>query len=55
MFVFKHEYSSEAEAEGELTIQQRQAQITYLPLNNGKNNLLVELIQLVYVLQEVVH
>ena len=53
--MFKHEYSSEDEAEGELTIQQRQAQLSYLPLDNGKKNLLVEVSQFVYVLQEVVH
>ena len=45
MFVFKHEYSNEAEAEG---------QLTYLPLDNGKKNLLVEVSQFVYVFQEIV-
>ena len=55
MFVFKHECSNEFEAEGELTIQQEQAQLTYLPPDNGKNKLLVEVSKFVYVFQEVVH
>lgn len=55
MFVSKHECSNEAEARGELAIQQGQAQITYLPLDNENKNLLVEVSQFFYVFQKVVH
>ena len=55
MFVSKHECSNDAKAEGELTVHQRQAQLTYLPLDYEKKNLLVEVSQFVYVFQEVVH
>ena len=54
-FVSKHECSNDVKAEGELTIHQRQAQLTYLPLDYEKKNLLVEVSQFVYVFQEVVH
>ena len=55
MFVFKHEYSNEAKAKGELQVQQGQPKLTYLPLDNGKKNLLVEVSQFGFVFQEVVH